>query len=289
MNDFRCLRHLILQVGLLVGFPIVQQAPGAPPPGYFLVWHDEFNEEAIDTGKWNYWQLGPRRDAINVTNAISLTCSNLIVTTYTVNSVHYTGMLATDKTFRSRYGYWEARIKRGDTDGMWSAFWFQSRTMGRDLSNPAVSGSEIDDGERNYVDASGKNIANQVQVNIHWKGYGFADRSAGSGNAGSDWARSFHTFGFLCKADAYTFSIDGSPLYHGGSAPVSHRTDWAILSSEADDTSTHWAGYISTDGCGSLAKSTTRLTVDYVGYYAPTKIRSWTGSGDATCLTNSAK
>jgi autotransporter-associated beta strand protein len=196
-------------------------------------------------------------------------------------------MIATDQKFRSRYGYWESSIKWGDTNGMWSAFWMQSPTMGAYLNDAQISGSEIDIAEHRYVDGNTNNISNQIQVNIHWNGYGSSGQSSGSGNVGSGLSSGFHTYGFLWTANSYSVSIDGSQVYNGGSSPVSHSTEWAILSSEVDDTSTTWAGYIPLGGYGPLASSTTKLTVDYVRYYAPTNVLFWTGASSAY-WTNSA-
>ena len=260
----------------------------APPAGYYLAWSDEFDEASLDTTKWDYWLLGNRRDAVNTASAVSLNGSNLVITTYTSGGVHYTAMVANDGKFRSRYGYWEASIKWGDSNGMWSAFWFQSPTMGTYLSDPVASGSEIDDAEHRYVDGSGNNISIQVQVNVHWNGYGGSAASSGSGNVGSGLASGFHTYGFLWTPNSYSFRIDGTQVYNGGSAPVSHSTEWAIFSSEVDDTSTTWAGFIPAGGYGDLASSPTKLTVDYARYYAPTNTIFWTGGSDATYLTNSA-
>src|SRR5262249_18279835 len=123
-----------------------------PPAGYYEVWGDEFNGTALDTAKWDYWLLGNRRDAVNVTNAVSVAGGYLNITTYTTNGTHYTAMVATDGTFRSRYGYWEASIKWGDTNGMWSALWMQSPTMGTYLTDPVVSGSELDIVEHRSTD-----------------------------------------------------------------------------------------------------------------------------------------
>src|SRR5215472_10954734 len=272
------LRPALVLAALLI---VVGSASAAPPAGYYQVWGDEFNGTSLDTTKWDYWLLGHRRDATNIANAVSVGGGFLTITTYTSNSVHYTAMVATDGTFRPRYGYWESSLQWANTNGMWSAFWFQSPTMGTYLSDPVVSGSEIDDSEHRYVDGSTNNIANQVQVNIHWNGYGSLAQSSGSGNVGSGLASGFHTYGFLWTPSAYTFSIDGSTVYNGGSAPVSHSTEWAILSSEVDDTSTTWAGYIPPGGYGSLATSTTKLTVDYVRYFAPTSMIFWTGASSS--------
>ncbi len=68
----------------------------APPAGYYEVWGDDFNESSLNTAKWDYFILGTRRDAVDVTNAVWLTGSNLVITTYTSNSVNYSAMIATD-------------------------------------------------------------------------------------------------------------------------------------------------------------------------------------------------
>lgn len=280
--------HPVRATLLLAALLASPAAVAAPPAGYYLAWADEFDGASLDTTKWDYWLLGNRRDAVNTSSAVSLNGSNLVITTYTSGGVHYTAMVANDGKFRSRYGYWETSIKWADSNGMWSAFWFQSPTMGTYLSDPVVSGSEIDDAEHRYVDGSGNNISNQVQVNVHWNGYGASAASSGSGNVGSGLASGFHTYGFLWTPNSYSFRIDGTQVYNGGSAPVSHSTEWVIFSSEVDDTSTTWAGFIPAGGYGDLASSPTKLTVDYARYYVPTNTRFWTGAGDATYLTNSA-
>lgn len=282
MAGFTKLKSRFVLALVLAGCGLALRVFATPPAGYYLVWGDEFNSTTLDTTKWDYWLLGNRRDAVNTTSAVSLNGSNLVITTYTSGGVNYTAMVANDGKFRSRYGYWEASIRWADSNGMWSAFWFQSPTMGTYLSDPVVSGSEIDDAEHCYVDGSGNNIANQVQVNIHWNGYGSSAASTGSGNVGSGLASGFHTYGFLWTPSAYTFSIDGSTKYTGGSAPVSHSTEWVIFSSEVDDTSTTWAGTIPSGGYGSLATSPTKLTVDYVRYYALTNTLFWTGASSTS-------
>jgi autotransporter-associated beta strand protein len=287
----RATRWLLLILLLCVSAKII----AAPPNGYYLVWNDEFNGAALDTTKWDYWLLGSRRDAVNVTNAVSVGGGNLTITTYTTNGTHYTAMIATDGTFQSRYGYWEASIKWGDTNGMWSAFWMQAARMTSStiISDPWVSGSEMDFVEHRSTDGvSNGDIINQVQNNIHWNGYGGSAASAGSGNIGSGLGSGFHTYGFLWTPTDYSLYVDGSNLrnwnYSNNGVPVSHSTEWTILSSEVDDTSTTWAGTIPPAGYGNLGTSTTKLTVDYVRYYASTNTLFWTGAGDATFLTNSA-
>lgn len=268
------IRFFLFVVLTLNFFPVIH---AAPPPGYYLVWSDEFNSPTLDRTKWDFWLLGHRRDAVNVTNAISLDGSHLVITTYTSNNMHYTGFVATDQTFRTRYGYWESRLRWNDTNGMWSAFWLQSPEMITRNPEPNLSGSEIDIAEHRFVDESKRDIANQIQVNIHWNGYGHGSHSSGSGNVASRLADDFHTYGFLWTSNSYSFLVDDEKVYNGGPAPVSHSTAWTIFSSEVDDSSTLWASRIPSEGYGSLTDSTTKLLVDYVRYYAPTNVLFWTG------------
>lgn len=287
VNFFQSLLCVLFFAGVALS------ASATPPAGYYEVWGDEFDGSSLDMTKWDYWLLGSRRDAVNVTNAASVTGGHLVITTYTSNSVNYTAMIANDATFRSRFGYWETSIEWGDTNGMWSAMWLQSPTMGTYLYDPFVSGSEIDVAEHRSTDGvSDGDIINVVQPNVHWNGYGSSEQSSGGNNYGSGLGSGFHTYGFLWTPSDYTIYIDGSNVrnwnYSQNSVPVSLSTEWFILSSEVDDTSTTWAGTIPSTGYGSLASSTTKLTVDYVRYYAPTDTIFWSGaiSSDLTSSGN---
>jgi len=46
--------------------------PQIPVMGYKLIWSDEFDGDTLDKTKWAYRSLGPRRDAINVKETVSL-------------------------------------------------------------------------------------------------------------------------------------------------------------------------------------------------------------------------
>jgi beta-glucanase (GH16 family) len=243
-----------------------------PPAGYELVWADEFNKPSLDTKKWDYWLLGLRRDAFNVTNAVSLDGSNLVITTYSDKGTHYSGFISTSSTFRPHFGYLEARIQWGDTNGTWSAFWLQSPTMGRDHGNPSASGSEIDIAEHRYVDDKGKLINDQIQPNLHWNGYGQDSKSVGGNNYGNGLGSGFHIYGLLWTPEYYSISIDGTEVrkwnFADNHVPISNSPEFFILSTEVDATSTKWAGSIPADGYRSLSNSTTKMRVDYVRYYA---------------------
>jgi autotransporter-associated beta strand protein len=250
----------------------------SPPAGYYLVWGDEFNGASLDTNKWMYWELGPWGNAVNATNAVSLNGSNLVITTYT-SGTNYTAMLASQNSFRPRYGYYEASIKWGDTNGMWSAFWLRSPTMGTYLNDAFASGGELDCCEHRYVGIQETNyIANIVSDNSHWDGYGAQEQNAGSDNVGTDLQTGFHTYGLLWDVGTYSFSIDGGEVWNGTPAPVFGSDVYILLSSQVNDSSTTWAGYIPPAGYGSQATSAVKMTVDYFHYYAPTNVLFWTAA-----------
>lgn len=261
---------------------LASAAFATPPEGYYLVWADEFDGSALDFGKWGHRQLGPRGDAIVTENAVSVTNGHLIITTYTSNGLHYNGMIATQGKFSARFGYFEAAIDFDTTPGMWSAFWLQSPTVthSRYFDDPATSGVEIDVCEHRAVDRNGTPIADQVQFNAHWNGYGKEHRELGGDLIGKGLDRGFHTYGLRWTPDRYEVSINGVSLWSGERA-ISRRSEYLILSSEMNGESTrNWAGFPPREGYGSLATSRTRMKVDYVRYYAPTSMVFWTGAAD---------
>lgn len=257
----------VLTVLFLIWFTSAILARAEPPPGYQLVWQDDFRGDTLDTNKWVDWHAGKRRDASNTADAVSVHDGDLCITTYTTNGVHHTGMIATAGKFEAGPGYYEARIKFGDTNGMWSAFWLQTPTMGRPLENPAVAGAEIDVCEHRWHDQN-KVIAGKIQTNIHWDGYGAHAQSTSSGNYGDGLAQDYHTYGLLWTTTNYQFYVDGK-LGYTTTNGLSLRPEFIILSSEVDDTSTKWAGPIPAEGYGGRDQSSVQMHVDYVRYYAP--------------------
>ena len=243
----------------------------APPAGYYLVWSDEFNAAAMDRGTWGP-DWGARRDAINTSKSISCNGSNLVITTYTREGAHYTGLLDSRDRFVFKYGYAESSINFDDSPGMWSAYWMISPTMGSYLGDPGYAGIEIDVCEHRKVDGSNLNIDGVVVANLHWDGYGTAHKSIGSGNIGSGLGTGFHTYAVKWTETNYSFLIDGAQKWSTTNA-LSHRSEYILLSSEV--LSNSWAGQVPAAGYGDLPASSTRLIVDYVRYYAPTTTVFW--------------
>lgn len=237
-----------------------------PPAGYQLIWSDEFKGHTLDTNKWEQWLLGKRRDALNVTNAITVGHGHLTITSYSENGKYYTGMVSTRNKFEPIYGYWEARIKYQDSPGMWSAFWLQSPTIGRPLDDPGKAGVEIDICEHRAITTKGENIAGEVQHTLHWNGYGKAHKSVGHLTPDLKLDSGYHVYGFEWTTNEYRFYIDGQTTWTNHEA-VSQAPEFLILSSEIENTA--WAGHIPAEGYGDAAHSRTKMMVDYVRYYSP--------------------
>ena len=106
-----------------------------PPPGYQLVWADEFNGTNLDTTKWGYENPGKWRDGYNTPNAISVTNGLLNITTYTLNGTNFTCELNTYNKFTPKYGYVEASIDFNDSSGEWSGFWMYNYSVST-VGNP---------------------------------------------------------------------------------------------------------------------------------------------------------
>lgn len=239
-------------------------AKPTPPAGYELAWSDEFDGATLDTNKWSYRFLGRRHDALNVTNAVSVSGGQLTITTYTSNGTHHTGMIGTQSKFERRFGYWEARLNFEDAPGEWSAFWVQTPTFGQPPGDAAVAGMEIDVAEHRVVDRQGKKLAGQAQHTVHWVGPDKRTQSKAHLTEDLGLDRGFHTIGVEWTETEYRFYVDNK-LTWTAPAPVSKRNQYIILSSEVEDDS--WAGKIPAGGYGSRETSRTKMVVDYVRFY----------------------
>jgi len=216
-----------------------------------LVWADEFDGDTLDTTKWMYRQFGPRRDAINVKDTVSLDGKgHLVLTTERKGDKIHTAMIATQGKFETTYGYFECRVKLQTQFGHWSAFWLQSPTMGKEIGNPAKSGTEIDIFE--FLVKYGDKILH----NLHWDGYGDHHKRAGTQASVPGVTKGWHTVGLLWTPEEYVFYVDGKETWRTNEA-VSQRSEYIILSLEVGK----WAKDI------SEAKLPDSVLFDYVRVY----------------------
>ncbi len=264
--------RLLLLIGALFLFPV--QSHAAPPAGYALVWSDEFDGNSLDTNRWAQRAPGPRNDAINTSNAVSVSNGALTITTYTEGGTNFTGMIGTENLYMPRYGYFEARINFNDSPGGWSAFWMTSPTMTM-LGDPHGYGTEIDIVEHRAVNANNVQNSNRAQAALHWDGYDTEHKTVSSGLTGSGLSTGWHLFALEWATNFQKFYYDGSLVWTVTNsaaqdpippqATVSQRSEYFILSSEVRDA--NWAGNIPVGGYGNRTNSTTKMNVDYVRSY----------------------
>jgi len=222
-----------------------------PVRGYELVWSDEFDGEVLDFKKWDYRGLGPRRDAINVKETVSVDGKgHLVLKTERVGDQYHTAMISTQGKFETAFGYFECRVKLQTQVGHWSAFWLQSPTLGDFIGNPRKAGAEIDVFE--YL----RNREDKIQHTIHWDGYGKDHKSAQKVAEVSGLTLGWHTIGFLWTPKNYTFYVDGQETWRTNKG-VSGRPQYVILSLEVGK----WAGDI------AKAELPDHFYVDYVRVY----------------------
>lgn len=236
------------------------------PAGWELTFSDEFSGTSLDASKWSHRGLGPRRDAVNTADAVSVGDGLLTITTYTSGGVHNTGMIATQGKFEQTFGYYEARMKFHSTPGQWSAFWLQSPTYGA-IGDPATIGMEIDVVEHRAANRNDLDIRNRYSSATHWDGYDAAHQQLskvhqGLPGMGND---SWHTYGVKWSESGYEYYFDDMLIWTV-TTPISKRSEYLILSSEVETGA--WAGTIPAGGYGSLASSITNVQVDYVRVYS---------------------
>lgn len=239
---------------LLTTPPIDPPAPIAGR-GYELVWHDDFEGDALDETKWSVWTLGPRKGGFNTAEAVSLTGDgHLRITvregTDEDGTTRYeTGGVWTRHTYTARYGYFEARMRLQDTHGFWSAFWLQTPHNGTPLGDPASAGVEIDVMEA----IAGRHLRDQVMNTIHWDGYGEHHKKAHSKARVDNLHTAWHTFALEWTPTELVFFTDGVETWRTDAA-VPRIAQYLLLTCEVGD----WAGDIES------ADLPAEILVDYV-------------------------
>lgn len=218
--------------------PAIRPAPAElDPAAWVLDWQDEFEGPSLDQERWSHRSPGPRRDAFNVPEAISLDGHGhlLITTSKAADGRYLTGMIGTQGKYETAFGYFETRMKVQSQVGHWSAFWLQTPDMGQHIGDPGRAGVEIDIIE--YL-CNGPN-RNEAKHAIHWDGYGEHHKVRTGRRRFDDLHDDFHTFGLLWTPTEYVFYVDGVETRRMTEA-ISHRPQYIILSLEVGS----WAGDI---------------------------------------------
>lgn len=258
----------LLHIALVCAVGFGSGACAGPRPaanvgrGYRLVWHDEFDGHTLDRTKWDHYALGPRRDAVNVTDAVTLDGNgHLVITTSrhditrpdgTITPEFRTGMISTRGLYEPTLGYFECRMKFQREIGHWSAFWINTPTMGQPEGDPATAGVEIDVIE--YL--RNGDYADKAQHTIHWDYKTPSYKRDFTAVKIPEIAEGFHTYACEWTREYLAFFVDGRETWRTSKA-IPLRAQHMILSLEIGK----WADDIRK---ASLPDS---LVVDYVRVY----------------------
>ncbi|WP_077036414.1 family 16 glycosylhydrolase [Pelomonas sp. KK5] len=211
--------------------PVKSWSESYTPPGYTLVFNDEFDGSALDRGKWitRYIYNGPEGggtlDRLNDEKQRYADKDNHVEADGLLKLVarrlpgeqpkglnYQSGMIRSDWTLR--YGFLEARVKMPGGLGVWPAFWLNSDVNGADgrLSWPP----EIDIFE--FVNNGQNDKVNQLHLAANTpKGTTpvWLHTDPGFKPVHQIWVASFdfdkgwHTIGLEWMPDRITFYVDG--------------------------------------------------------------------------------
>ncbi len=225
--------HVAISRNLFVFlFLVMPLFAAAQPEGYELFWHDEFDSTALDTSRWHHRGLGPRRGGTVTEEAVLLNGEGqLLITTTILDSSHYyVGMIGTQETFQTRYGYFECRARFG-RKMPWDAFWLQSPTAY--TYPPSENGAEIDIFEY-YGDSLFYNNDTFIWIshNTFW------GSEEGDGSLEHNGHKhltlvhtEFHTVGVEWTPTFYRFYVDGKETFTSTEG-ISGKEEYIILSEE---------------------------------------------------------
>lgn len=119
------------------------QAGTLPPPGYLLVWSDEFNGGKLDTNKWVF-RTDSKMWSTQLPQNVSVHDGKLFLAVKKADAggKHYTGAgVISKQTFK--YGYYETRFKIPPGAGWHTSFWMQKHD-GTGGTDPQVAAQELD-------------------------------------------------------------------------------------------------------------------------------------------------
>ncbi len=183
-----------------------------PPPGYKLVWHDEFNSSVLDTSKWNYEVNGGgggNNELQYYTNSskncfIQDSCLVIQALKESYMGKDYTSArLNSNEKGDWTYGRFEVRAKLPYGQGLWPAIWM--------LPTDWVYGGWPASGEIDIMEELGQQ-ANKVYGTIH---YGDPHQQQG-GNyilPSGYFLSNFHVFACEWDSTSISFFVDSAKYF----------------------------------------------------------------------------
>jgi len=235
---------------LVTGSGLLAQTP--PGHRWKMVWNDEFNGKEVDGKKWEKVGDGKRRNAYWLKKNAALDGKgNLVIRSLKEEDGRFScGGIRTRDRFLHAFGYYEIRCKLPREVGTWAAFWLYAPCVGK-VGNGGKDGAEIDIFEGVWRDRD------EVNVAVHWDGYGKAHRSWGKRVKTPGANRGFHTYGLHWTPEEYIFYYDGKEIARTSAGGVCQVPLYIKVTTEIGK----WAGDI------TRAKLPDEFVVDWVRIY----------------------
>lgn len=214
--------------------------PVGPKGKWKLIFHDDFNGNALDTNVWKTcyfnFRLGNscyhddgemelyQPGNVSVSDGDLTLQAKKQTVTLSGRTFNYTsGLISTGpdhkggkEGFTFKYGYMEMRAKIAGGQGMWSSFW----ALPADLTwPPEVDAFEILGGSPNIF----------YMTYHHANAYG-ADVGDGTQWTGPDFSGGWHTFGLDWEPGSFTWYVDGVARRHYTSSNVVTKPMYIVAS-----------------------------------------------------------
>jgi len=220
-GKFKQFFAVFLVIGELIG-ALVFSMPQTPRgqkinlDEWNLVWSDEFDGDALDTGKWsptwNYVRRGGiwHADQVHVSDGC-LRIRTEHKTTPEFGSGWYSSEVSTKNLFEQKYGYFEVSCICPGANGLWAAFWTLSEGMFAEPTGNAAKGCEIDMFESGFHGAKNKAMRDAVNQAAGFDGYtqGVSSGQILGHYTGENIYSQFNTFGLEWNENEIIWYING--------------------------------------------------------------------------------
>lgn len=191
------------------------------PPGYKLVWQDEFNNSMLNRVEWRIL-LGrhPSAESCQIKDNVYVKMGNLVIRSQkqpytcknmyrpgTYDSQYTSGFVITNKSWL--YGYFEIRAKLPYGKGMWPAFWLRSVSERKEIDMFEVLGDNPNKLHMTYHYPTIE--PTNIDCNVHYPET--IDSTKPAPFVGPDYSKDYHVFATEWTPDYISFIVDGIERY----------------------------------------------------------------------------
>ncbi len=227
----------------------------APPPGWTLVWQDEFDGTILSQARWNVLVREQSKHAevqYYVADEVLVERGMLRLRSRArdVGPQHFTsGRVDTSGKFAPTYGRFEIRAKLPAGQGLWPAHWLypQHRDWAMEMlmADAVAAGKErlIPEARPWYTEIDIMEFLGHeptvVYGTLHYHSFdGQKKTSSGTSRGVADYTKDFHVFVLEWEPDALRWYVDGR-LIHTATEGVPHAPHYLILNTAVGGT---WPG-----------------------------------------------